>query len=198
MTRDLIEEIVIHPQRRLKAKLVATLATSDPEDFQTTRVATLGLTLEGLAGDRHAGFTRAAGAREPWYRRGTEIKSGRQISIVSAEELWEIGHALGIPPIEPEWMGANLVLEGVPRLSFIPRGARVFMPSGASVVVEGQNAPCRYTGRAVAMGSGRPGDEITFPKIARRLRGLVASVEHPGEARAGEDVTIQLPEQWIY
>lgn len=198
MIRDLLDEIVIHPQRRLKARLVATLATPDPDDFQTTKVAKLDLALEGLAGDRHEGFTRPAGGREPWYRRGAEIKSGRQLSIVSVEELREIGDALGIPPVEPEWMGANLVLEGAARLSFLPRGTRIFTPSGASVLVEGQNAPCRHTGRAIATGSGRPGDEITFPKIARRLRGVVASVEHAGEAKAGDDVSIQIPEQWIY
>ncbi|WP_020177792.1 hypothetical protein [Methylopila sp. M107] len=198
MTRDLLDQIVIHPGRRLTAKLVATLITTDPDGFETTPVEAIDLTFEGLAGDRHAGFTRPAGAREPWYRNGAEIKSGRQLSIVSAEELWEIGYALGLPPIEPGWMGANLVLEGAPRLSFLPRGTQIFLPSGAVVLVEAQNAPCRHTGRLIARETGRPGDEITFPKIARRLRGLVASVEHPGEAKAGSDVSLRLPEQWIY
>ena len=198
MTRDLIDPIVIHPGRRMSVRLTATLATTDPESFETTPTDQLVLALEGLPGDRHAGFTRPAGAREPWYRNGAEIRSGRQLSIVSAEELLEIGYALGLPPIEPGWMGANLVIEGAPRLSFLPRGTRIFMPSGASAVVEGQNAPCRHTGRAIAMQTGRPGDEITFPKVSRRLRGLVASVEHPGVAKAGSDVTLQLPEQWIY
>lgn len=198
MTRDLIDPIVIHPGRRLTAKLVTALATTDPDSFETTAVDRLDLTLEGLAGDRHAGFTRPAGAREPWYRGGAEIRSGRQLSVVSAEELWEIGYAIGLPPIEPGWIGANLVLEGVPRLSFLPRGSRIFFGGGASLVVEDQNAPCRHAGRALARRTGRPGDEITFPKVARRVRGLVASVEHPGEAVAGEDVTLRLPEQWIY
>ncbi|MDR4307957.1 molybdenum cofactor sulfurase [Chelatococcus sambhunathii] len=198
MTRELIDQIVIHPGRRLTAKLVATLKTTEPDSFETTVVDQLDLTFEGLAGDRHAGFTRPAGGREPWYPGGVEIKSGRQLSIVSAEELWEIGYALGLPPIEAGWMGANLVIEGAPRLSFLSRGTRIFMPSGASVVVENQNAPCRHTGRAIATRTGRPGDELSFPRISRRLRGLVASVERPGAAVAGSDVTLQLPEQWIY
>lgn len=198
MTRDLLDHVVIHPPRRLTARLVAALATPEPGDFETSAVERLDLALEGVAGDRHAGFTRPAGAREPWHRRGDEIRSGRQLSIVSPEELWEIGCALGLPPLEPGWIGANLVVEGVPRLSFLPPGTRLFFPSGACVVVEGQNAPCRHAGRAVARHTERPGDELSFPKVAKRLRGLVASVERAGAAAAGDAVTIRLPEQWIY
>lgn len=198
MTRDLLNHFVIHPPRRLTAKLVATLATPETDDFETEPVERLELTLDGISGDRHAGFTREAGAREPWYRRGAEIRSGRQISIVSPEELWEIGYALGLPPLDAGWIGANLVVEGVARLSFLPAGTRLFFPSKASVIVEGQNAPCRHAGRAVARHTERPGDEISFPKAAKRLRGLVASVEHAGPVSAGDAVTIHLPEQWIY
>lgn len=198
MTRDLLEDVVVHPARRLAADLVAVLSTRDPGDFETDAVETLDLTLEGLAGDRHAGFTRAAGGREPWYRRGEEIRSGRQLSIVSTEELREIAGALGLKLLEPGWIGANLVVEGAPRLSFLPAGTRLFFPSGACVVVEAQNAPCRYAGRAIARHTGRPGDELAFPKVARRLRGVVASVERAGTISAGEATRIHLPEQWIY
>ncbi|WP_245479679.1 MOSC domain-containing protein, partial [Hansschlegelia zhihuaiae] len=124
MSRDLLDQIVIHPGRRLVARLVATLATPDPESFETAPVKALDLALDGVAGDRHGGFTRNAGGREPWYRRGAEIRSGRQLSIVSAEELREIGHRLGLPSLEPGWIGANLVIEGAPRLSFLPAGSR--------------------------------------------------------------------------
>lgn len=198
MSRDLLGSIVIHPQRLIHARLTATLATTDPESFETAPVDPLTLTLDGIAGDRHGGFTRSAGAREPWYPRGEEIRSGRQLSIVSTEELWEIGHAMGLPPIEPGWIGANLVIEGAPRLSFLPRGTRIFFAGTASVVVEGQNAPCRHAGRAIARHTERPGDEITFPKISRRIRGLIASVERAGAVSPSSDAKIQLPEQWIY
>jgi hypothetical protein len=197
MTRDLLDSIVIHPGRRLAAELAATLTTLDPDGIETTAVAELALALDGATGERHAGFTRPAGAREPWHRRGTEIRSGRQLSVVSTEELWEIGHAMGLPPIEAGWIGANLVISGVPRLSFLPMGTRLFLEGGAVIVVEGQNAPCRIAGRAIARHTERPGDELSFPKIAKRLRGLVATVERAGRACPGP-VTIALPEQWIY
>lgn len=196
--RDLLGSFVIHPPRLLRARLVATLATSEPDDFQTSPVETLNLSLDGVAGDRHSGFTRKAGAREPWYPRGETIRSGRQITIVSTEELWEVGHAMDLPPLGPGWIGANLVVEGVPRLSFLPTGTRLFFEGTASVVVEGQNAPCRYAGRAVACHTERPGDELTFPKASKRRRGLVATVERAGPVKAGTDVKVQLPEQWIY
>lgn len=198
MTRDLLDSVVIYPGRRLVGRLVATLRTTGPVGFETDPVEGLDLALDGIAGDRHAGFTRSAGAREPWYRGGDEIRSGRQLSVVSTEELREIGDALGLPAVEAGWIGANLVIEGVPRLSFLPAGTRLFFESGAALVVEGQNAPCRHSGRALAGHTGRPGDELSFPKAARRNRGLVVSVERAGRAAAGDAVTLRLPEQWIY
>lgn len=198
MPDEILAPIVIHPGRLIRASLVATLATTGPDGFETTATEALDLTLEGVAGDGHAGFTRKAGGREPWYPRGGEMRSGRQLTVVSTEELREIGDALGLPPVEAGWIGANLVVEGVPRLSFLPAGTRLFLEGGAALVVEGQNAPCRHAGRALARHTGRPGDELSFPKAAKRVRGLVASVERAGPARAGAQLKVRLPEQWIY
>lgn len=198
MTTDLLGDVSIHPGRFLSAKLVATLATTDPDDFETAPTATLELGLDGIDGDRHAGFTRRSGGREPWYPRGTEMRSGRQLSIVSVEELADIAAALRIDAVEPGWIGANLVLSGAPRLSFLPPGARLTFESGAVIVVENQNAPCRFAGKAIGRHAGLPGAEFAFPKVAKRLRGVVATVERAGAARAGGDVVIRIPEQWIY
>ncbi|MFD1332894.1 MOSC domain-containing protein [Methylopila musalis] len=198
MTTDLLDDIVVHPARRLTGRLTAALAVSGADSFETEPVAGLDLTLEGVPGDLHAGFTRAAGSREPWHPRGVEIRSGRQLSIVSEEELAEVAARLGLPRIEAGWIGANLLLSGVARLSFLPAGARLFFDSGAVVVVEEPNAPCRDAGRAIAGHTGRPGDELSFPKAARRLRGVVASVERAGRVASGEAVAIRVPEQWIY
>lgn len=197
MTVDLLGDIRIHAGRQLTATLVATLATIDPDDFETTPTESLRLGLDGVAGDRHAGFTRRSGGREPWYPRGTEIRSGRQLSLVSIEELDEIAKAMRLDVIEPGWIGANLVLSGAPRLSYLPAGTRLTFESGAVVVVENQNAPCRFAGRAIARHANSLGAEFAFPKVAKRLRGVVATVERAGEARAGQ-VLLKIPEQWIY
>ena len=37
-----------------------------------------------------------------------------------------------------------------------------------------------------------------YPKVAKRLRGLVGWVEKPGVVRVGEEVSVRVPEQWIY
>ncbi len=37
-----------------------------------------------------------------------------------------------------------------------------------------------------------------FPKVARDLRGVVASVERAGAVRAGGDVQVRIPEQRLY
>ncbi|WP_020185488.1 hypothetical protein [Methylopila sp. 73B] len=198
MSRDLLGAISVHPGRRLTARLAETLAVVDAASFETQRVPGLTLTLEGVPGDPHAGFTRRAGPREPWHPRGAEIRSGRQLSIVSVEELAEIASAMGHSVVEAGWIGADLVMEGLPSLSFLPAGTRLFFEGGACVVVEAQNAPCRHAGRAIAGHTGRPGDELSFPKIAKRLRGVVASVERVGEVAAGSDVVVRVPEQWIY
>lgn len=198
MDTDLLGDLVIRPGRLLQARLKETLGTPKPDTFETLASPTLDLALDGLGGDRHAGFTRPAGAREPWHPRGTEIRSGRQITIVSTEELAEIAAGMGLPVVEASWIGANLVLEGIERLSFLPAGARLFFESGAAVVVEAQNAPCRHAGRAIAGHTERPSDELSFPKVAKRLRGLVASVERAGRIAAGEPLKVRLPEQWIY
>jgi hypothetical protein len=39
---------------------------------------------------------------------------------------------------------------------------------------------------------------LLFPKVAKRLRGLVGWVEKPGMVADGEAVSVRVPEQWIY
>lgn len=184
--------------RRLAATLVET-RIGDVPGFATRAVGSLALGFEGIAGDGHAGFTRAAGGREPWYGRGTVIRSGRQVSIVASDELAEVAARLGLPAIDPGAIGANLVIAGVPRLSYLPAGTRIHLDGGASLVVEAQNAPCRFAGAALAaIHPGRDDLALGFVKAARNRRGLVASVERPGEARSGTPVSIRVPEQWIW
>jgi hypothetical protein len=197
MTVDLLGAPEIVPARTIPARAVATLATSDPKDFETAPVDPLLLTLEGIPGDRHAGFIRRAGGREPWYPRGTEIRSGRQLSVVSVEELAEVASAMSLKTVEPGWIGANIVLSGAPRLSFLPAGTRIVFESGAAIVVEGQNAPCRFAGRAIARRADSPCAELSFPRVAKGLRGVVASVERAGDVRPGETM-LRIPPQWIY
>ena len=104
-----------------------------------------------------------------------------------------------IDEIKPEWIGANLVLGGVEALSWLPARTRLLFADGATVVVEGQNAPCRSAGGGIAKHyAGRDGLEFLFVREAKRLRGIVAWVEKAGTIRPGEKLVVKLPEQRLY
>lgn len=179
----------------ISATIVALLATSSPEHFRTEQVDILNVDLQGIPGDRHYGFARPAGAREKWYPTGTPIRSGRQLSIVAVEELALIARAMDLPEVKPEWLGANILIEGVPDFTNIPLGTRLFFQHGASLVNEGDNAPCRFAGREVAQHAPvRAGLDLLFLKSAKNRRGIVASVERAGSIRPGS-VRLKLPAQ---
>jgi hypothetical protein len=187
------------PEIKARALCTALLVPSDvfPE---TERVDSIALDLGGIPGSRHHGFTRKAGPREPWYPRGMEMRSARQLTVVSVEELPVIAAAMKVPRIEPEWIGANIVLEGIPRLSWLPSGTRLIF-ADATIVVEAQNAPCHISGKSIARHldpDGKNGVALAFPKQARGLRGLVASVERAGSIHAGEDIAVKVPRQLVW
>jgi hypothetical protein len=190
----------ITPSRKLNGR-VAGLFVAPDQDFVTRAVESLELTFEGIPGDFHAGFTRRSGGREPWYPRRTEIRNERQLSIVAPDDLADIARRMDLPEMRAEWLGANLLIEGVPHLSMLPAGTLMFFANGVTLKVDGQNHPCRAAGRAVAAHTGSAdveGRALLFRQSAIRLRGVVAWVEKPGTIQAGETVSLRLPEQWIY
>ncbi|MER9632407.1 MOSC domain-containing protein [Mesorhizobium sp. M0296] len=192
--------VEIVPSRKLAAR-VAALYLAPFDRFETRAVDTLQLGFDGIEGDFHAGTTRRSGGREPWYPRGTEMRNERQLSIVAADELAIVAERMGIAEIKPEWIGANLLIEGLRHLSMLPSGTLLFFKGGATVKVDAQNGPCRIAGRSVAENAGMADHEagaLLFPKAAKRLRGLVAWVEKPGTIAAGEEISVRVPEQWIY
>lgn len=194
------DEIDIHPARKLLGTVSDTLIAAF-DHFETRPTEALDLGFEGIAGDFHAGTTRRSGGREPWYGRGTEMRNERQISIVASDELRLIAAGMKLGEVKPDWIGANLVIDGVPRLSMLPSGTLMFFAGGVTLKVDGQNHPCRLAGRAVAENARMADHEagaLMFPKAAKRLRGLVAWVEKPGRVTRGEAVSVRIPEQWIY
>ncbi|MHB2168739.1 MOSC domain-containing protein [Alsobacter sp. R-9] len=197
MTRTIV------PARTLEARLVG-LMIADGDGFETRPVDAVevdfeGFVVPGLRGERHRGHARKADARVPWFPRGTLIRNSRQVSIVAVEELAAIAEGLSIPAVDPSWLGANLVVEGLADLTQLPRGTRLFFPDRATIAVEELNVPCPGPGRAIAARHpGRDDIPLGFVKVARRLRGLVGWIERPGTIRAGDAISLRLPEQWIY
>jgi hypothetical protein len=193
-------ETTIHPGRKFTA-LVAGVFHAPFGDFQTAAIDHLDLTFAGIEGDFHGGITRKSGGREPWYPRGTEMRNERQLTIVAADELAIAAQRMGLAEIRPEWIGANLVLADIPRLSMLPPSTLLFFQGGVTLKVDCQNHPCTLAGRSIAENCflDNPKEAaLLFPKHAQRLRGITAWVEKPGRITAGEAITVRIPEQWIY
>lgn len=190
----------IVPARKLAAR-VDGLYAAVGKGFETTARDHLDLTFDGIGGDVHHGPTRRSGGREPWYPRGTEIRNERQVTIVAADELAIAAGRMAIAEIRPEWIGANIVLSGLRRLSLVPAGTLLFLEGGATLKVDAQNHPCGLAGRAIAKHQNFEDireASLLFPKHAKGLRGLTAWVEKPGRISLGEKVTARIPQQWIY
>lgn len=142
---------------------------------------------EGIRGDSHAGLTRLS--------MGEHIPNTRQVSIVSLEELAGVAQELGIPKIEAEWIGANILLEGLSELSATPKGARLQFPGGAVLIVEQANTPCSSAGRSIQTHFPERRDlPAAFPKAAVGRRGLLAWVQQNGVISLGDSVRIDLPD----
>jgi hypothetical protein len=180
----------------LSGLVVGVLVGLDASSLVTTRQREATVTFEGFAGDRHSGITRPSDGRTPQYPRGTEIRNSRQVSLVSTEELAEIAAAMGIPAILPEWLGANLITAGIPRLTQLPPSTRLFFDGGAVLVVEGENPPCPAPGKIIQ----EQHPDVTalvarFVEAAQGKRGIVAWVEMPGVIREGDEVRAEIAEQ---
>lgn len=186
------------PARTIEA-MVEGVYWAPRDTFVSEPLDVLGLTYDGIPGDRHAGLYRDSGPREPWYPRGTPMRNERQLSILSAEENAEVAAALAIDELRPEWIGGNILLSGVPQLSQLPPRTLLMFPSGATVRIDGDNGPCKKSGAAIAANvPGRPDLEFGFVKAAKHKRGLLGWVEREGEVRPGDVVRLRIWEQTLY
>ncbi|MEP0944667.1 MAG: molybdenum cofactor sulfurase [Rhizobiaceae bacterium] len=192
------EETMTYQPQKLRGT-IAALFKAEGADFQTKAVSELPLTFEGIPGDFHAGYTRKSGGREPWYDRGTEMRNERQLSILAVDEMRTIARRLDIPELKTEWIGGNLLLQGIPKLTRLPPRTVLFFDGGATIRIDGDNLPCRVAGRSIAAQfDGREDLEMAFPKQSNGLRGLVAWVEKEGTISTGEAFEARIPPQWIY
>ena len=184
---------------KLDAKIVFLGANPDREGGLESRpLQQARLTLDGLEGEAHSGLTRPSCTRmRGQYPKGAEIKNARQITLLSSEELEEIGAAMGLgEAVRPEWIGGNIVLAGLPRLTEIPPGARLVFEGGAGLVVDLENGPCRFAAEAIE--ARRPGLGLSFPKHAKGRRGVTAWVERAGDIALGSLCRAHIPPQRIW
>ncbi len=191
----------VTPPRKVIGKIEAVYSTAGKGrlGFQSERVDELVLDLEGIVGNRHRGWTRKADGRVPYLPRGTIIRNERHLSLISIEDLAAMADKLDIEHLDPRWIGANVVVSGLPHFSYLPRGTHMMLPGKTVLIVTDQNAPCTLSGEAIAAQvPGRPEIKLQFPGLAQGLRGVVATVEHGGTIAAGMTIDARLPAQWMY
>ncbi len=176
---------------------VVSVHSGEHEDLHKDAFDALEVDLEGFPGDGHRGFTRVAwkGDKDP---EGTVRRNERQWSGVSSEELAIISERMDLArPLEASTLGANLCVAGIPDFSVLPRGTRLIFPSGAALVVEETNPPCKEMGLQIAAAyrtkAGEPADYRLFPKHSIGRRGVVGVVDVPGLIRAGDRTVVEIP-----
>ena len=175
---------------------VTWLAVGDlPRTLVTRPVEALMLDWEGVAGDSHRGLTRIADVRVPHYPRGTTVRNERQVTVVAADQLAEVAATLTVTEIRPEWLGANMMLAGIPSLTLLPPATRLIFASGAALVVDWENQPCTGPGTVIADHYGNPSLRSRFVKAALEKRGFTAWVECTGIIQLGDTVTVVVPSQ---
>ena len=169
----------------------------DRPNIQSAALDQVNVNWEGFEGEMHSGLTRPACVRvKHQYPRDLAIRNTRQVSILSEEELAEVAGRLDIPEIKPEWVGANMILRGIPDFTLIPPNSRLIFDGGVSLTVDMENAPCKYPAEMIE--AAHPGHGMAFPAKARSKRGVTAWVEHTGALKLGETCRLHIPPQRIY
>ncbi len=155
------------------------------------------LSFAGYAGESHAGLTRPSCSRVlKQHPRGTEIRNVRQLSVVGAEEMAEVAQKLGLEAMDYAWVGASVVIAGIPDFSHLPPSSRLQGPDGVTLVIDMQNRPCQEP--AVTIEAARPGFGKRFKTAAEGKRGVTAWVEREGVLRVGDVLTLHVPDQRVW
>lgn len=177
---------------KLDATIKAILINDDAADISSGAVDSTVVDFGGFVGDIHHGLTRPSCVRvKTQYPIGTDIRNTRQISALSVEQLEEIRQSLEIDTLEPEWLGANLIIEGIPDFTQVPPGSRLIADNGTSLVVDMENAPCRLPAEIIEKHYPEKGK--FFPKKAIGKRGVTLWVERGGELSVGNTMRLHVP-----
>jgi hypothetical protein len=163
------------------------IITSEP-------LAEMPLTFAGPPDEVHAGLTRPSCGRVlTQHPRGTTIRNVRQLCLVGAEEMAAVGAELGLEEFDYAWVGASVVIAGLPDFTHLPPSSRLQGPDGVTLVIDMENHPCIEP--AATIEKARPGHGKAFKAAARDRRGVTAWVEREGVLRIGDVLTLHVPAQ---
>lgn len=160
-------------------------------------VTDMPLTFAGFAEESHSGLTRPSDSRVlAQHPRGTTIRNTRQLAVVSAEDMAAVATEMGIAAMDYAWVGASLVIEGIPDFTLVPPSSRLQGEDGVTLVIDMENRPCQEP--AVTIAKALPGEGRTFKTAAQRRRGVTAWVERPGTLRLGGTLRLHIPDQPVW
>lgn len=165
--------------------------------LESTAYPSLEFSHEGVVGDKHFGLTMKSNGRQlGMYPRGTVIRNNRQWSAVSEEELQQTAQRMGMEHLPPQWLGANLVIQGIPEFTQLPPLSLLVVRSESKdkviLVTYELNLPCIGPHRLIVEKLGFE-PELDFVKAAMGRRGLVGWVEKAGLISVGDTVRVFLP-----
>ncbi|MBO6604812.1 MAG: MOSC domain-containing protein [Roseicyclus sp.] len=162
--------------------------------LETRPLTHMDLSFAGYEGESHAGLTRPSDSRvAAQYPRGTEIRNTRQLSILSVEDLAAIAAEMGLDRLEPSWLGASVLVEGIPDFTHIPPSSRLQGERGTTLTVDMENRPCSLPAKVIE--AARPGFGKAFKRAAAHRRGITAWVEREGRLDLGEALRLHVPDQ---
>lgn len=151
-------------------------------------------TFDGVAGEAHSGAIRPSCSRvAALYLRGTSIRNVRQLTILSAEELAVVAEQMGEPSLDPAWVGATMVVEGIPDFTHVPPSSRLQSAAGTTLTVDMENLPCQLPAKVID--EDRPGAGRAFKTAAKGRRGVTAWVEREGPLAVGDELKLFVPAQ---
>lgn len=127
------------------------------------------------------------------YPEGTEIRNTQQISIVAQEDLDAIASEIGLETLDPTFLGATIVLRGIPDFSHVPPSSRLQAPSGLTLTVDMENLLCLWPAKEIEID--HPGRGKAFKPAAEGRRGVTAWVERPGALALGDRLRLFVPAQ---
>jgi hypothetical protein len=179
-------------------KVEQILYTDDStRSIVSSPVDSVRLDFAGIEADCHAGTTRKACSRfQHVYEKGALIRNSRQLTVVSREELALIAADLELDHLPAAWLGANMVLSGIPHLTLLPPSSRLKFESGAILVVDLENRPCVFPAKVIEEQA--PGKGKRFVSAAGQRRGFTCWVERPGDVAVGQTASVFAPAQKAY
>lgn len=142
---------------------------------------------QGVAGDAHMGTTVQHRSR---VRRDPSQPNLRQVHLIHAELLDEL-RARDFR-VEPGAMGENVTTRGVDLLG-LPTGARLRLGAEAEIEITGLRNPCAQLDGFQAGLMAAVLDRDEDGRLVRRC-GVMAVVLAGGIVRAGDTITVALPE----